>query len=160
MKTQNLIKNYAMVVIPIHEIPKGIAYLKHWISLKPHWNIAGMAAKWENFWDYFDKQWCKATDPHDWNIHDLIGKLDSDSHRLLVNLTNNPLERYNREMKCDFQSARPPMMEFVDTIQRHANSYIARIDAMDMGTAGTQREHDAPIIFEVPQAYKDFVFIV
>ena len=102
----------------------------------------GLNAKWENFLEeYFIKYWCKEVDPHDWNVHKFIGQTDPQNKLLLINRTDNPLERYNRELKTYFPTARPSMMDSVHTIRDHANTYVKLIAAKADGNYGAEREH-------------------
>ena len=75
---------------------------------------------WEAFWRYFDRNWMKKYGPAVWNIYDLTQ--DPRLHEDLIDCTNNPLERYNRQCKEDF-GRRPSMMKFISCTRDHASKY-------------------------------------
>jgi len=92
--------------------------------------LTAFADKLEIFWDYFEKQWMTKVDPTCWNVSEIVGKTDANSKALLVNRTDNPLERHNRDMKVDFSSAHPSLMDFVYAIRRKSNDFVSDIEAI------------------------------
>lgn len=98
-----------LTVIPIDTIKtKGIVYIRHKINEAPHQQL------YNQFWRYFEETWMGLYDPGMWNVYRLLG-LAGD---VLINMTNNPLERFNGILNSSFTaSGHPPMPVFVETIR-------------------------------------------
>ena len=116
------------------------------------------------YWDYFESQWCRHSDPNIWNVSALVGKMDDRNKQLLVNRTDNPLERHNRDMKMDFPSAHPSLMDFVYAIRDKSNGYVADIEAhrlqqkRGLDDNFVDRHKDAVAsLFQIPPAFYTFV---
>lgn len=120
---------------------------------------------WEEFWEYFQNTWLVMYDPSSWNIN---GCLDTDTYKLdeeeiLINRTNNPIERYNKRLNEKFGvgngKGRPSMAQFVTTIRDEASHYLMAISDMSRGRAvkaGTKSGHKDPTIQEMPLDYATF----
>eukprot|EP00644_Phytophthora_capsici_P012662 jgi/Phyca11/113211/e_gw1.23.476.1 len=78
--------------------------------------------KWTQFWEYFRKTWIEMYPPNLWNINGVT--------RTIVNRTNNPLERYNRELNVAFPNSRPNIPTFIGTIERHASRYVSLLEGI------------------------------
>ncbi|POM72861.1 Hypothetical protein PHPALM_10362 [Phytophthora palmivora] len=108
----------SLTVIPHDRIdPHGINYVigKFKSALRER-GTEYSHAKWVEFWVYFRKTWLETYKPHLWNVYGI--------QRMLVNRTNNPLERYNRELNGAFLTARPNIPTFVGVIGDHASHYV------------------------------------
>ena len=77
----------------------------------------------------------------DWNLSHLIL---SNSIVELVNRTNNPIERFNKEIKSHFTSPNPIMNTFVKVIKEISLKYVERLENVRNGHAD---------IIERPPAY-------
>jgi hypothetical protein len=79
-----------LTIIPIKEIKKyGIPYLKSVIVARDDYEgTPEVKERWVKFWDYFQKIWMTRFKPEDWNVN----------VKFVMNRTNNPIERYNREV--------------------------------------------------------------
>eukprot|EP00644_Phytophthora_capsici_P017844 jgi/Phyca11/126353/e_gw1.62.117.1 len=65
--------------------------------------------KWRSFWVYFVKVWIIKYKAASWNVHGL--------DRTSVSRTNNPLERFNRELNEMFSNPHPMLPTFVGKIE-------------------------------------------
>ena len=87
----------------------------------------------------------------DWNIH----AYTTDRESTLINRTNNPLERFNRELNKKFPSAHPSMIEFVNVIREISNEYVAKVEKVKKGRYILPTH--APVRYEeVPEDYHSF----
>ena len=82
-------------VIPVSEIlVKGIPFIR------AHFDEKGYKKQFDGFWEYFMKTWLKYYDPMTWNINHIVNMKDEPGQEttdsILINRTNNPLERFNR----------------------------------------------------------------
>ena len=81
----------------------------------------------------------KQYSPHLWNRHQTTTPPDHATHvphSILINKTNNPLERLNRKLNCAFSThcgARPKMPQFIDTIRTISCHYIDKITRIAKG---------------------------
>jgi len=94
--------------ISIHEIiGKGIPFVR---SIT---NEGEEVHQMNSFWDYFIDTWLKKYDPKTWNVK----AIDDEETVEVVNRTNNPLERYNRQLNEKFAHVTPSMDEFINVIR-------------------------------------------
>jgi hypothetical protein len=111
-----------------------------------------LKGKLDIFWSYFVATWMRRYDPQTWNIFHLKSNPDA-----LLNRTNNPLERFNRELNDRFPVAHPSMSIFISTIQKISVDYAATL-----ANISRQRRakpvHKPPTVYPVPPEY--FVFDV
>ncbi|OQR96710.1 hypothetical protein ACHHYP_13769 [Achlya hypogyna] len=115
-----------LTVIPRLQIVKrGIPYVKSLLLTDGH--VANVA-KWASFWKYFYKTWLKTYYISTWNVYDAVER-DID----LINHTNNPLEKYNRDFGANFNAAHPNLLTFIQVIKSEAVSYITMLDDIDHG---------------------------
>ncbi|KAE8979411.1 hypothetical protein PR002_g24421 [Phytophthora rubi] len=63
--------------------------------------------KWTKFWKYFKRTWITTFPPSLWNIEPYT--------KALVSRTNNPSERFNREMNAAFPAPHPNLADFVSS---------------------------------------------
>ena len=105
-----------LTVIDPDELPKGIAFVRHKMNEAP--NEKGL---YDRFWRYFQKTWIDGYGFKQWNIHAIVSREDKDD--IMINRTNNPLERYNRTFRDNFPHPHPSMTDFVRVIrsQGHLN---------------------------------------
>ena len=97
-------------------------------------------SKFDSFWTYFLKTFMKKTTRYDdkstglylfssWNLSHLIdehGRLkeyDLDGYCVMVNRTNNPLERFNRKLN-ERVPRHPTMRVFVECLKDICNEYV------------------------------------
>lgn len=100
-----------LAVIPQAKVKKqGITWVKGKISsLCAAKNIALSEPKWGQFWRYFHRTWIVRFPPNLWNVQPFSKEL--------VSRTNNPLERFNRELNAVFRGSHPSLPEFVSGIK-------------------------------------------
>jgi len=110
--------------IPIEDIAgKGIAYVRYTT------NEGDYVKQLDIFWEYFTNTWLKKYDPNDWNVNGCY----HDENAELINRTNNPLERFNRQMNEDFAHMHPTMDEFVTVIKKQSNDLYASLQLIQRG---------------------------
>ena len=82
-----------LALIPISEIAgKGIAYVRAKMAEEE-----GNRSIWDDFWGYFRRNYLSGLyGPKYWNIPYIRAFGNEDENLVLINRTNNPLERYNR----------------------------------------------------------------
>jgi hypothetical protein len=144
-----------LTVIPVEEIrTNGIQFIDHTLSEEGHkYNLAP-------FWKYFRKTWLKAYDPKLWNIHHLINSEDPETQDILINRTNNPLERYNKRFGEAFTaSSKPSMVNFVEVMRSEAQSFVEQLDSIRQNKR-QRPNHQTPYIHSVPIEYNSFVPII
>jgi len=149
-----------LVVLKYEEIPKGIAYIR------AHMNEGPYMKSFDQFWSYFAKTWMKKSLHYSdnsgrflftsWNISHLIdakGRLaeNENGHDVMVNRTNNPLERFNRKLNERIPT-HPTVQVFVEIIKNICNEYVdmMRIIKLQKG----KKQHHAPV--EIPRVPPDF----
>ena len=138
-----------LFVIPVEVIRDfGIPYVRS------QTDESGRQQQWENFWRYFDTTWCKSYEPSDWNLHAITTRVDSED--ILINRTNNPLERFNRRMNDSFPNPHPNMASFVETIKSISHEYLADYEHIRKGRKRTG-VHPSPVIPEIASEYYAFV---
>lgn len=96
----------------------GIAWVK--AEIKARCNRLGhhySRKKWRSFWVYFRSTWLERYSVEEWNVNGLEGTL--------VARTNNPLERFNRELNAVFKT-HPDMPTFVRTIREISEDYVRK----------------------------------
>ncbi|EGZ16351.1 hypothetical protein PHYSODRAFT_334540 [Phytophthora sojae] len=85
------------VIVPAHVDPHGINYVSELIMSRCRTEeIEYSAVEWDRFWKYFRRTWINIFPVDVWNVYGMdLG---------VVSRTNNPLERFNRELNaaiCD-----------------------------------------------------------
>ena len=98
-----------LTVVEEEDIPKAVAYIR------AHFDERNYVSHFDAFWRYFMQTWCKKYVVSDWNISEILKKPDAQD--IIVNKTNNGLERLNRELNSLFPNPHPNMVEFVQTIR-------------------------------------------
>ncbi|KAJ0398289.1 hypothetical protein ATCC90586_007230 [Pythium insidiosum] len=83
--------------------------------------------KWGLFCAYFRHTWLKLLPPSLWNI--------SGIRRDIVARTNNPLERFNRQLNAGFSSPHPSIAQFVYAIDDISRRYVKLRDDIIRGLA-------------------------
>jgi len=119
-----------LLTIMPHELldPRGIDHVTEKIQARlAELGVNYSAELWGAFWAYFRRTWLTLYPPHLWNVRGI--------QRRIVNRTNNPLERYNRELNSDFPNHRPSIPFFVGVIERHAQQYVDLLQDIGRGRA-------------------------
>ncbi|EGZ27035.1 hypothetical protein PHYSODRAFT_468181 [Phytophthora sojae] len=133
-----------LTVIPEDQIAeKGVRYVRSIVG------ETGSKTKWNTFWKYFLKTWTQRFDVTTWNVHEMV-RCGVD----IVNRTNNPLEKYNR----DFASrvgTHPSLLTFIEGTKQEAARYLQRIDDIKKGLQ-TAPQHAPPVVPGIPAGYADF----
>jgi len=138
-----------VTVVPINEIiRKCIPYIRS------HFPEGEYKSNFDAFWRYFLSTMMNRYDPNDWNIERFIGSNDPD---VLIQRTNNPLERFNRRLNEAFSEGKPSMIEFVETIKQICQEYIEEMEAIKRNRGRNVRARREPVhIMTVPEDYASF----
>ncbi|KAF1313229.1 hypothetical protein FI667_g17577, partial [Globisporangium splendens] len=95
-------------------------------------------SKWNEFWVYSKKTWLKLY-PHS-EFSNVRGK-----QRPIVDRTDNPLERHNRELNDAFEHPKPSIPMFVTTAESLANRYAELLRDIAQETAQQPRHNSCYI---------------
>lgn len=85
----------------------------------------------ETFWKYFVQTWIVRFPPTLWNVEPYS--------KFTVSRTNNPLERFNREMNSAFQAPHPNLPDFVVGIEKLTRRYADLKSDIEVGRAKTPK---------------------
>ncbi|KAK1928669.1 hypothetical protein P3T76_015772 [Phytophthora citrophthora] len=113
------------VIDPQFIDPKGIAWVK--LEIKGRCATKGCAystRQWRNFWRYFHRIWLRKYSVSEWNVFGIANTI--------VARTNNPLERFNREMNAAFKP-HPSLRHFVATIAKMSTEYARKMSNITRG---------------------------
>lgn len=115
--------------------PKGINWVRIQIQLHCTQRHLRYSTKlWARFWRYFRRTWLHRYTPVVWNVHGLSNQL--------VARTNNPLERFNRELNNAFPVPHPSIPVFVDTINEISVGRVAKLrNIQHSRSRNKEREH-------------------
>ncbi|KUF85733.1 Bifunctional aspartate aminotransferase [Phytophthora nicotianae] len=72
----------------------------------------------------------------------------------VINRTNNPLEKYNRDF-ASRMSTHPGLLAFIEGTKREAARYIRRIEDIKH-LRQTASQHAPPAKLEIPEDYESF----
>ncbi|EGZ30683.1 hypothetical protein PHYSODRAFT_426840, partial [Phytophthora sojae] len=105
------------VIVPAHADPHGINYVSELIMSRCRTEeIEYSAVGWDRFWKYFRRTWINIFPVDVWNVYGMdLG---------VVSRTNNPLERFNRELNAAIAAAHPSIPAFVSTIDTLSRRYV------------------------------------
>ncbi|ETL84285.1 hypothetical protein L917_15859 [Phytophthora nicotianae] len=104
------------VIAPEKVAVQGIAWVKR--KIKEHRQSKSLLysrEKWKSFWKYVAKTWLSTYTPELWNIYRVTRKI--------VNRTNNPLERFHRELNARMKP-HPSLKPSVRVIEELAGKYV------------------------------------
>ncbi|KAE8914207.1 hypothetical protein PF003_g1534 [Phytophthora fragariae] len=87
--------------------------------------IAYSRTKWKQFWGYFRATWLEQYNIEDWNVHGLGNDL--------ITRTNNPLERFHRELNRAFPTTHPNIVTFVKIIRTISQNFVAKLANVAQG---------------------------
>ena len=155
-----------LCILPFESIEKGIAFIRFKM------NEGVLKAVFDTFWNkYFLKTWMKKSHHYQdktglylftsWNISHLIEedgriKETEDGVDVMVNRTNNPLERFNRRLN-EAMPTHPTMQHFVETIKNICNDYVDQMRATSKGI-GRKMKHATLNMPTIPEDFDSFIF--
>ena len=145
-----------LTVIPVIEIlAKGLPYVKEKVSQIP---FAGLhAEKLEKFFRYFEKTFCSDGAKYQYPLWNISGTIDSTTEEsILINRTNNPLERFNRHLNDAFSTPHPTMIEFVSTIRRLSLECLRTLQLIKQNRSN-RPVHQPVTIPKIPAEYVTFI---
>ena len=114
---------------------------------------AGYVTEFNSFWKYFVETWMERYSPKDWNIN---AQIFADGEALIINRTNNPLERFNRTMNQMFTVAHPTMAQFVNSISQISTDFKTRLADVQRGISRPPA-HDPFEPPVIPQEYLSYI---
>jgi hypothetical protein len=118
---------------------QGIAWVKRAIRTKcDDASVSYSTKKWAKFWGYFSRTWLRLFPPTYWNVFGM--------RRAIVARTNNPLERFNRELNAEFSTPRPSMAKFVKTVEEISRRYVKLREDISRGLALAPKHDTKPDI--------------
>ncbi|GMF52565.1 unnamed protein product [Phytophthora fragariaefolia] len=107
---------------------QGVAWVKR--KVRQQCENAGVTYSrpiWKNFWEYFARTWLEVYPPTYRNVFGIS--------RSIVSRTNNPLERFHRQLNTKFTVPHPSLERFVSTIEILSREYVAQRRAVIAGLA-------------------------
>ncbi|KAE9022247.1 hypothetical protein PR001_g13187 [Phytophthora rubi] len=108
--------------------PQGIDWVKNAIQERcKKDNITYSSTKWTSFWKYFERTWLKLLPPKFWNVHGYS--------KSVVARTNNPLERFNRELNAAFGTPHPSLPRFIQTVEDISRRRVQLRNDISLGRA-------------------------
>lgn len=104
-------------------------------------------AKWDLFWEYFNKTWMPMLD--NWNVCD-----NSGHYKKVLNRTNNGIESYNKCFNGLFEK-KPTLLEFAEFVERESCYQAERLNLVRTGAiqCPTYKEVTIP---KIPKEYREF----
>lgn len=139
-----------LAIIPIDEISEyGIPFIR---SI---FNEGTARLKFDYYWKYFCAAWIKRYPAQLWNVHGYSKTEDPEG--IVINRTNNPLERFNRKMG-DHLGNHPAMPRCVKGINELSNEYVLKLENIKKQYSKPKaNKHIAARFEEVPPEYYEFV---
>jgi hypothetical protein len=114
------------VIEPSTVARQGVKWVKNKIRSRcEEEGIDYSTGKWARFWRYFRATWLGRYAIEEWNVHGL--------ENYLVARTNNPLERFHRELNKAFPTPHPNLVAFVTVIRKISQQYVAKLDNIATG---------------------------
>ncbi|KAE9289805.1 hypothetical protein PF001_g19873 [Phytophthora fragariae] len=105
------------VVVPEHVDPHGINFVTELIMGRCRTvGIEYSTVSWARFWVYFRKTWINTFSVDVWNVFGMDLNI--------VSRTNNPLERFNRELNAAIAAPHPSIPAFISTIDTLSRRYV------------------------------------
>ena len=102
--------------IPISEIAdRGIAYIR--AKFEP----VNLRVLFDEFWVYCSTTWLSLYKPEMWNVHAF-----KDCWEDIQNQSNNPIERFNREMNANLVK-NPTMPDFIETVKKLSCDLVQKL---------------------------------
>jgi hypothetical protein len=133
-----------LTVVPLSEIVnKAIPFIR------ANFDEGKFSKQFDKFWAYFTRYWMSDFMGILWNITNIPADKFED---VVINRTNNPIERYNRRLNMKFPGvAHPSMAHFVEVLCDEALFYVELIRNLDAGLAVPQ-DHQPLFSFVPPPA--------
>ena len=88
--------------------------------------------------------------------------VDENGMDIMVNRTNNPLERFNRHMRSEL-GTKPTMTDFVGAVKKISNSYVEKMRLISAGHKNAPKrghkkvKHKKPHVAPIPEDFEAFV---
>ncbi|TYZ61829.1 hypothetical protein PybrP1_007586 [[Pythium] brassicae (nom. inval.)] len=122
-----------LAIIPPYQVTdRGLPFAKRQLRERIHSKLFPYSAtKQEIFCSYFERQWLRRVPPELWSKH----SIDPDE----ITQTNNPLERFNRELNDRFSSAHPSLARFVSVIETISRERVQLLHDIQFNRAQVPR---------------------
>lgn len=95
--------------------------------------------KWKLFWQYFKRVWLQLFPPGFWNVEDV--------QQNMISRTNNPFERFSRELNAAFPTPHPSLPRFVTTMGHVSCRYVQLLTDIGAGIAAAPKRSP----YEIPK---------
>lgn len=147
--------------VPISDIEtKAIPYIRQNFNTTLR-NGRSYDAEFERFWKYFIDTWMTKYPPRLWNIHAMVCHLSGDINStnlnsVIINRTNNGLERFNRKLNTSFPCSHPNMRTFVNTIRSMSLDYVDTYTRIK-NKLELPHKHQQLTTYIIPNSYTLFV---
>jgi hypothetical protein len=107
-----------LTVVPPAEVdPLGLAFVQRRIGERCREDgVHYSSERWSTFWAYFRRTWLRLFPVNVWNVHAM--------NLQVVSRTNNPLERFNRELNAAISSPHPSLAGFIGSIDSLSQRYV------------------------------------
>jgi hypothetical protein len=141
-----------LCIIPIDEIiSKGIPYVRFMMKDLESKN----PGPYDSFWKYFSKTWLNTYDPRTWNIHNILCRESPED--IMVNRTNNAIERQNRTFQSEFKNdGHPSLIQLVEVIQKVSQGHVDALE--DIKKRKRRPTKHMPVTLPIiPDEYLNFV---
>ncbi|EGZ15575.1 hypothetical protein PHYSODRAFT_508016 [Phytophthora sojae] len=122
-----------LTVVPPGQVdPYGIDYAKRTIRQRcERRGLHYSSTRWTRFWVYFRRTWMVRFPPDVWNVQGIDLRV--------VSRTNDPLERFKRELNTAITTPHPSLPSFVGTINTLLQRYVQLLNYI------TNRRAVAPV---------------
>jgi hypothetical protein len=121
----------------------AIPYIRH------HFPEGSYKKQFDKFWNYFVNTWMVRFPPETWNISHLL--TDIEFRDLLIQRTNNPLERFNKKLN-DQGLTHPSVMQLMVCLKRISAEYVDDLN-IARRNLGRNTRHRSCVIHEIPTNY-------
>ena len=133
------------------QVADYIYFASNKIGFTPPLDAAQNTSAMALFYEYFKKTWQGIYATSDFNVSRYLN--DPSMRHLLLQRTNNPVERLNRHMNAAFPSAHPTMPQFITVIKNLCNTYVSDFNNIQTGNREPQVHQDAQVC-PIPAGYE------
>lgn len=133
------------VIDPDEILQFGIPFIRSIMEGEEDMWIASLSL----FWNYFRAVYCIRYGSFCFNLHRFAGNGD---YPVVINRTNNPLERLNRSLGSSFPHAHPNMHQFVIAIKDLSQDYVDTLGRIRRGRQ-LRLQHERVRIYNIPPGY-------
>jgi hypothetical protein len=138
--------NLLTVVDPNEIIYKTIPYIRDHFE---DYNDSSTTALFDQFWNhYFTETWYKKYEWKTWNVHHII--TNPLLRGIVINRTNNPLERFNKKFGDSFNVNHASLEDFIQTVKSISEEYVKDRDRILRHQMNPPERRLEPAYFPIP----------